>query len=71
MHLPKYSKYIIIGAGIHGLSTAYHLARELKAKGRGSGKDILVTTRLPSLLGLQALHVVLFVIIITNAQCVS
>ena len=42
MHFPTYSKYIIIGAGIHGLSTAYHLALELKAKGRGSGKDILV-----------------------------
>jgi len=42
MSLPKHSKYIIIGAGIHGLSTAYHLARELSAGGRGSGKDILV-----------------------------
>ena len=27
---------------IHGLSTAYHLAIELKAKGSGSGADILV-----------------------------
>jgi len=27
---------------MHGLSTAYHLAEELKSRGRGSGKDILV-----------------------------
>jgi glycine/D-amino acid oxidase-like deaminating enzyme len=36
------SRYVIIGAGIHGLSTAYHLALGLKANGRGSGADILV-----------------------------
>jgi glycine/D-amino acid oxidase-like deaminating enzyme len=42
MEFPKHSKYVIIGAGIHGLSTAYHLAKELKNRGRGSGGDILV-----------------------------
>lgn len=42
MTIPAHSKYLIIGAGIHGLSTAYHLALELKASGKGSGKDILV-----------------------------
>ncbi len=42
MPFPSQCKYIIIGAGIHGLSTAYHLARELKQRGRGSGEDILV-----------------------------
>jgi len=31
--LPSSSKYLIIGAGIHGLSTAYHLALELKKRG--------------------------------------
>lgn len=36
------AKYVIIGAGIHGLSTAWHLARRLKATGQGSGEDILV-----------------------------
>jgi glycine/D-amino acid oxidase-like deaminating enzyme len=40
--IPKHCKYIIIGAGIHGLSTAYHLAKELRSMKRGSGKDILV-----------------------------
>ncbi len=40
--LPEASKYVVIGAGIHGLSTAYHLALELKARGQGSGADIIV-----------------------------
>ena len=42
MAFPSHSKYVIIGAGIHGLSTAYHLALELKSRNRGSGEDILV-----------------------------
>ena len=41
MAFPSHSKYVIIGAGIHGLSTAYHLALELKSRNQGSGKDIL------------------------------
>ncbi|MDR2988222.1 MAG: FAD-dependent oxidoreductase, partial [Nocardiopsaceae bacterium] len=40
--LPTHSRYVIIGAGIHGLSTAWHLARELRARGRGSGTALLV-----------------------------
>lgn len=42
MAFPDSSKYIIIGAGIHGLSTAFHLAKELKARNKGSGKDIII-----------------------------
>ena len=42
MTFPHYSKYLIIGAGIHGLSTAYHLALELKARGKGDGREIVV-----------------------------
>ncbi len=42
MAFPTHTRYLIIGAGIHGLSTAYHLALELKTKGKGSGEDILV-----------------------------
>ena len=42
MALPNRSKYVVVGAGIHGLSTAWHLASLLKAKGTGSGEDILV-----------------------------
>jgi len=42
MSFPTKSKFIIVGAGIHGLSTAWHLALELKARKLGSGRDILV-----------------------------
>ncbi len=45
MNLPASSRYVIIGAGIHGLSTAWHLAKELRARGRGSGGDILIVDK--------------------------
>ena len=45
MAFPTSSKYVIVGAGIHGLSTAYHLALELKRKGTGDGSDILVVDK--------------------------
>jgi methylglutamate dehydrogenase subunit A len=34
--------YVVVGAGIHGLSTAWHLARELESRGLGSGEEIVV-----------------------------
>ncbi|PPR46618.1 MAG: hypothetical protein CFH19_01146 [Alphaproteobacteria bacterium MarineAlpha5_Bin9] len=42
MALPSKVQYIIIGAGIHGLSSAWHLATKLKAKSKGDGANILV-----------------------------
>jgi len=42
MNVPKRAPYVVVGAGIHGLSTAYHLAGELSARGLGSGADVLV-----------------------------
>jgi methylglutamate dehydrogenase subunit A len=42
MMLPTTSRYVVVGAGIHGLSTAYHLAKELRTRGNGSGADIVV-----------------------------
>src|SRR6266478_6227404 len=45
MAIPSHVKYLIIGAGIHGLSTAWHLAENLRKSGRGSGKDILVVDK--------------------------
>lgn len=42
MAFPAHARYVVIGAGIHGLSSAYHLALALKDKGKGSGADILV-----------------------------
>ncbi len=40
--LPASVRYLVVGAGVHGLSTAWHLARELAARGEGSGDDILL-----------------------------
>jgi glycine/D-amino acid oxidase-like deaminating enzyme len=42
MGLPSKVEYLVIGAGVHGLSTAYHLAKYLKATGKGRGEDVLV-----------------------------
>ena len=42
--LPQSASYVIIGAGIHGLSTAMHLAARLRAKGVtvGAGSSRIV-----------------------------
>jgi len=40
--LPRAADYVVVGAGIHGLSTAWHLAMELESRGSGSGADIVV-----------------------------
>src|SRR6266568_1805821 len=42
MTVSERRRYVIVGAGIHGLSTAYHLAKELRTRGLGSGADIVV-----------------------------
>jgi methylglutamate dehydrogenase subunit A len=42
---PAHTKYLIIGAGVHGLSTGYHLARDLRVRGKGSGADILIVDK--------------------------
>jgi glycine/D-amino acid oxidase-like deaminating enzyme len=42
MEVPKSAPYFVVGAGIHGLSTAWHLAKELRARGLGSGADVVV-----------------------------
>ena len=35
MSLPEHSRYVVIGAGVHGLSTAWHLATEHAAPETG------------------------------------
>lgn len=40
--IPSSVKYVVIGAGVHGLSAAWHLAMELESRGRGTGADIIV-----------------------------
>ena len=39
MAFPKKAKYVIIGAGIHGLSTAWHLAEKIKNSGNGTNNE--------------------------------
>jgi glycine/D-amino acid oxidase-like deaminating enzyme len=39
--VPNAAQYVVVGGGVHGLSTAYHLAEELEARG-GSGRQVLV-----------------------------
>ncbi len=40
--LPESAPFVVVGGGVHGLSTAYHLALELERTGRGSGGDVIV-----------------------------
>src|SRR5256886_15260018 len=43
--IPDHSRYVIVGAGIHGLSTAWHLAGELRRRDLGGGEAILVLAK--------------------------
>ena len=43
--IPASSRFVVVGAGMHGLSTAYHLATELAARGTGGGADIVVVEK--------------------------
>jgi glycine/D-amino acid oxidase-like deaminating enzyme len=43
--MPSDARYLVIGAGVHGLSTAWHLARALRTSGRGDGRDVLVVDK--------------------------
>jgi glycine/D-amino acid oxidase-like deaminating enzyme len=45
MALPSHTRYLVVGAGVHGLSTAYHLALALRARGKGGGEHILVVDK--------------------------
>ncbi len=45
MSLPKSAKYVVVGAGIHGVSTAYHLALQLTSSGKGSGADVVIVDK--------------------------
>jgi methylglutamate dehydrogenase subunit A len=40
--LPSSVHAVVIGAGIHGLSTGWHLGLELERRRRGSGRDVVV-----------------------------
>ena len=40
--LPPSARFVVVGAGVHGLSSAYHLAMYLQRTGRGSGRDVVL-----------------------------
>jgi len=44
MDLPRHVSTLIIGAGVHGLSTGWHLAQELRARGKGAD-DVLIVDK--------------------------
>jgi len=37
--LPTAADYVIIGAGVHGLSTSMHIAERLRARGKTIGAN--------------------------------
>ena len=41
MSIPD-ARYVVAGAGVHGLSTAWHLAKALRLAGKGDGRDVIV-----------------------------
>ncbi len=45
MAVPTSARYVVIGAGIHGLSTAWHLASSLAAQGRFDAGDVVVVDK--------------------------
>ena len=71
MAIPKKIDYLIIGAGIHGLSTALHLAKKLKAHGKGDGSKILVVDKGSIASGASESLAALLEIIIFSPQCVN
>ena len=40
--LPRHARFVVVGAGVHGLSSAYHLAMYLQRTGKGSGSDVVL-----------------------------
>ena len=40
--LPRSARFVVVGAGVHGLSSAYHLAMYLQRTGKGSGRDVVL-----------------------------
>jgi glycine/D-amino acid oxidase-like deaminating enzyme len=40
--LPQSAPYVVIGAGMHGMSTAWHLAMALEKSGKGKGSDVIL-----------------------------
>ena len=48
MSLPSKCEYLIIGGGIHGLSTAWHLCKKLSSKGQLKEDSVVVIEKTKS-----------------------
>ena len=65
--LPDRVKYLVIGAGVHGLSTAWHLAKEQRARGEepdGRFPFFAYLTGKPTPTGSIAVFVTLWVVLL-------
>jgi len=72
MSLPSQAEYVIVGAGIHGLSTAWRLAERLTAAGESvEGRIVIVDKADRIARELQVLLVELFVTTIFSQRCVN
>ncbi len=40
--LPEKARFVVVGAGVHGMSTAWHLAMLLEQSGKGKGSDVVL-----------------------------
>ena len=40
--LPDSARFLVIGAGVHGMSTAWHLAMYLEKSGKGKGSEVVL-----------------------------
>ena len=40
--LPAAGRFVVVGAGVHGMSTAWHLAMALERSGKGKGSDVVL-----------------------------
>ena len=68
MSLPSKCEYLIIGGGIHGLSTAWHLCKKLSSKGQLKEDSVVVIEKQKLVKVPLVLLVVSLEIIITNLQ---
>ncbi|MGI9333148.1 MAG: NAD(P)/FAD-dependent oxidoreductase [Gammaproteobacteria bacterium] len=40
--LPRTARFVVVGAGVHGMSSAWHLAMTLERTGKGKGSDVVL-----------------------------
>lgn len=71
MSLPSKCEYLIIGGGIHGLSTAWHLCKKLSSKGQLKEDSVVVIEKQKLVKVQLVLLVVSLETTTTNLRCVD